>query len=226
MNGSLLARYESALWWSMDHLGVTESVERKVLAAVGIQFGISLAQAVLPFLVSDLARIGLTAALLVASVVAFANTLLIGRRDITQPIKALDRAADAIANGDLDAPIPDAEQDDEIGHLVGSFADMRAYLRVVAEQAAALSRQEFDDPVMDEEVPGEFGASLDRMAESLHQYTTDLEATTDELETMTADLERRSENLRRLVTAFGDAAEDAESGDLTATTASTRPPRR
>ncbi|WP_209019604.1 methyl-accepting chemotaxis protein [Halorussus marinus] len=209
MERSVRSRYEDALWWSMDRLGVSESVERKVVAAIALQFAVSAALAVLPFFAAGIGRIAITLVLLGLSVVAFVNTVLIARRDLVEPILALERSADAIAAGDLDASPPETDQTDELGNLVASFGDMRAYLGVVADQADALSRQEFDDPALDREVPGEFGDSLDRMARSLREYTDELEATT-------ADLERRSENLRRLVTTFADSADRAKEGDLSA----------
>lgn len=35
---SIRRRYEDLLWWSMDLLGISESIERKVVTAVVLQF--------------------------------------------------------------------------------------------------------------------------------------------------------------------------------------------
>jgi len=79
---------------------------------------------------------------------------------------------------------------------VNSFAEVERYLGTVSAQAESLAAQEFDDPALDEDVPGAFGDSLDEMAANLEAYTTELES---------------------LVDAFGDAAGRARDGDLTAT---------
>lgn len=55
-------QYERLLWGTMDALGVSESVARKVLAAVGIQFGVSIAQAALPWVTTGATTIATTEA--------------------------------------------------------------------------------------------------------------------------------------------------------------------
>ena len=156
--------YRAALWGLMDAIGVNESIERKVVAAVTLQFLAAVAQVVLPFLVSGLLWYVLTAAVFVAAAVAFLNTLLIVREDFVGPIKMLESETTEIAAGNVDVDIERADQPDEIGGLTESFAEMGAYLQTVSDQAAALARQDFDDPALDETVPGEFGESLGRMA--------------------------------------------------------------
>ncbi|SDJ34192.1 Methyl-accepting chemotaxis protein [Halovenus aranensis] len=207
---SFRQRYEDLLWWMMDRLGVTESVERKVVTAVVLQFGATVALFVSPFVLSGIVWYVFSAALFGAAILALVNTLLIVRRDFTRPIVALDEAARTIAQGDLDVDIEQSSQRDEIGSLTSAFAEMQEYLVTVSAQADALARQEFDDEVLTEDVPGAFGESLDEMAASLESYTT-------ELEEMTAELEARSQRLEALVDAFGEAARKARDGDLTAT---------
>jgi methyl-accepting chemotaxis protein len=209
-SASIRDTYESALWATMDALGVSESIERKVITAVFIQFLVTVCIFLTPLVLSGLAWGVVATALFVGALVAMGNTVLIIRRDFTGPIGRLETSAEAIAEGDLDATVPDSEQRDEIGSLTRSFGAMQEYLETVSAQADALAAQNFDDPALDEDVPGEFGESLSRMAESLESYT-------DELETMTDRLERRSERLDELVAAFADAADRAQDGDLTAT---------
>ncbi|VTT85866.1 Glycerol-3-phosphate ABC transporter, periplasmic glycerol-3-phosphate-binding protein (TC 3.A.1.1.3) [Halorubrum sp. DM2] len=195
-------RYEALLWRTMDALGVTESIERKVVTAVGIQFLVTVGIFLTQFLVDGTAAYVISGVLFAGAVVAIYNTLLIVRRDFAGPIRALEREAEAIAAGDLsgaggtDDAALDPSQPDEIGSLVGAFDEVRGYLTTVSAQAEAIAAQEFDDPALDEEVPGSFGESLDEMADNLAAYTTEMEA---------------------LVDAFGDAAERAQAGDLTAT---------
>ena len=201
-------RYESFLRRTMDHLGVSESIERKVVTAVGIQFLVTVGIFLTPFLLSGTALYVVSGGLFAGAVVAIYNTLLIVRRDFVAPIRQLETDADAIAAGDVDSFGTHAspgetdsnpagsEQSDEIGSLVNSFTEVERYLGTVSSQAEALAAQKFEDPVLAEEVPGAFGASLAEMAANLEAYTTELES---------------------IVDAFGDAADRAQGGDLTAT---------
>ncbi|MGQ4554528.1 methyl-accepting chemotaxis protein [Halobellus sp. GM3] len=190
-----LDTYERVLWTTMDVLGVSRSVARKVLVAVGIQFGISIAQAGLPWFVAGETQTLLSAVLLAGAVVAFVNTVLIVRRDVVEPIEDLSASAAAVAAGDLSASPPTFDGDDEVARLVEDFGDMHEHLQLVSAQATAMADQEFDDPVLEERLPGEFGDSLGRMA---------------------TDLTAHTRALQRLVDAFGEATERAREGDLTA----------
>jgi len=191
----LLESYERLLWGTMDVLGVSRSVARKVHVAVGIQFAISVAQAALPWIASGETQTLLSALLLVGAVVAFLNTVLIVRRDVVTPIDQLSTSASAVAAGDLSTSPPTTDGDDEVAQLVEDFGDMHEHLQLVSAQATAMADREFDDPVLDERLPGEFGDSLGRMA---------------------SDLTTHTRALQQLVDAFGDATERAREGDLTA----------
>ena len=202
-------RYEALLWKTMDAIGVLESIERKVVAAVVIQFLATVGIFIVPFVLSGTAWYLVSGTLFLGALVAIYNTLLIVRRDFTTPIRELERHADAIASGAVSAEmaaggsatggsatLSASDQTDEIGSLTNSFVSLQSYLETVSGQAEALAAQEFDDPVLDEEVPGAFGESLSRMADNLESYTTELES---------------------LMDAFGDATERAREGELTAT---------
>ena len=215
-------RYESVLWRMMDLLGVNESIERKVVAAVGIQFLVTVGIFLAPFVLSGTALYVISGGLFVGAVVAIYNTLLIVRRDFVTPIRRLEAGTDAIAAGDVyaltsnagtstssggdtagnddagadDITLVGGDQPDEVGNLVSSFSEVQAYLTTVSAQAEALATQSFDDPALSEDVPGTFGESLSLMATNLESYTTELES---------------------LVDAFDDATERARDGDLTAT---------
>ncbi len=54
-----------------------------------------------------------------------------------------------------------------MGRLYDSFESMQAYLTTVAGQADALADKRFDDPSLDESIPGEFGAALEEMGEDI-----------------------------------------------------------
>ncbi|TKX76188.1 histidine kinase, partial [Halorubrum sp. SD626R] len=82
----------------MDLLGVDESIERKVVAAVGIQFLVTVGIFLAPFALSGTALYVVSGGLFVGAVVAIYNTLLIVRRDFVAPIRRLDAGAAAIAS--------------------------------------------------------------------------------------------------------------------------------
>lgn len=206
----LFEQYKAVIRETLTLAGVSESIERKVLAAVGLQFAASVALALVSVVTSGPIRFLVTGALLAGAVVAFANTVFITREDLVDPVTAMAESADHIAAGELDVDLPESDRNDEVAELLSSFTSMQSYLLTVSQQADALSHQKFDAAVLDEDVPGTFGQSLEQMAASMDDYTT-------ELQTMTSDLERRSQALNDLVTAFGDAAEQAKEGDLTAT---------
>ncbi len=190
-------RYEAALRWTMDLAGVSGSIERKVITAVGIQFAATVGIFLTVLLLSGTALYVVSAVLFLGAIVAIYNTVLIVRRDFTGPIRELEASADAIASGDVRGEtVSGSDRPDEVGSLSGSFAAVQQYLETVSTQAESLAAQEFDDPVLDEEVPGTFGDSLSEMATNMEAYTTELET---------------------LVDAFEDATNRARNGDLTAT---------
>ena len=200
---TLLDSYEAVLWGMMDRLGITGSLRRKILAAVGIQFASAVGLFVLPFILSGTLLRVVQGVIFLGAVTAFGNTLLIVRRDLLTPLGEIEAAAREIGDGHVDTEPVVVDQPDEVGDLADSFADLQAYLSTVSAQADALADQAFDDPALDEPVPGPFGQSLDRMA--------------DNLETHTHEIEARSAQLQRLVDAFEDSTTAAIDGDLTAT---------
>lgn len=172
-------KYERGLWWSMDLLGVSDSVKWKIFVAVGIQFGVSVAQAILPAVTSGVDQLLVSGLLFAGAIVAFGNTILITQDDIIDPLRKLDTAARAISRGDLDVDHPNTSQSDEIGRLIDSFARMNNYLRTVERRAEALANHEFDSEVMDKEIPGTFGDFLERSTESLQTHIEQIESDRD-----------------------------------------------
>ncbi len=87
-----------------------------------------------------IALAGLLTLLLMAAAVA-----LVTRR-LTRPLTALAQASDCIARGDLEAPLPPAQGDDEVARLVRSFAamkrDLKSYIADLEAAAARRSRLE------------------------------------------------------------------------------------
>ncbi|NHN57705.1 MULTISPECIES: methyl-accepting chemotaxis protein [Halorussus] len=136
-------------------------------------------------------------------------------RQTAKSLDMLAAKADAIARGELDVDLPDSRRVDEMGSLFDSFGSMRSYLNTVADQAGALAAQEFDDPVLDEDVPGTFGDALDRMGEDLETMVTDVKRARDEAEAAKQEAEALSESLVREAEAFSGVMEAAADGDLT-----------
>ncbi|WP_353635225.1 methyl-accepting chemotaxis protein [Halobacterium sp. NMX12-1] len=207
---SLRSSYESLLWRSIALAGADGSVERKMLAAVGLQFLGAVAMAAFALFTAGALQIVGVGATLALSVVAFFNTYLVAERDFVEPLVELETAADDIAAGEFQrADIPATDRDDEIAGLVASFQWMQANLATASRQADALARQDFEDTALDADVPGRFGESMATMADSLQSHTEQLEA-------KQAELERQSEQLERLVDALSAATDAARNGDLTA----------
>ena len=212
-----LATYERLLWGVMDAFGVTKTVERKMITATLLQFGAIVSIFVLGvallgfqrfqeiFTTAEMAVFGLV---FVLSVGALLNTILILQRDFVQPIKSMHQAAASIAEGELDEGVPETDQSDEIGDLVREFDRMHGNLLTVRDQADALGREEFDAAVMDESVPGSFGAALDRMEANLHERIEDLESQREAIEARNAALTQAAES-------YTDTIAQVADGDLT-----------
>lgn len=133
--------------------------------------------------------------------------LTIGRNTV-QAVRRVSNSAEAIAAGDLNAEIDETSRNDEVGDLVRSFQGMQEYLSVTAEQAAAIADQRFDDPVLEREVPGTFGETLDRMADDVEQAQRDAEQARKEAEALNDHLQDKAGEFS---TRMGKAAE----GDFT-----------
>ena len=200
---SLLDSYEAVLWKTMDWLRITDSVRRKMLAAVAIQFSVAIGLFGLPFVLSGTVLTAIQAVLFTGATVAFVNTALIIQRDLIKPLADIETAAGRIAEGHVETEAVATDQPDEVGELTRSFSALQSYLTTVSAQADALAEQEFDDDALDESVPGPFGESLTRMADNLETHTNEIEA--------------RSARLERLVDAFEESTTAAIDGDLTAT---------
>ena len=143
--------------------------------------------------------------------ISLAGFLLIGvtlGRNTVTALDRLTRDAEAIARGELDTEIESTGRDDEIGQLVDAFVDMESYLSTVASQAEAVAEQRFDAEVLDEEVPGTFGETIDRMSEDVESAQRDAERARREVEDLNAALEAQADG-------FGETMSRAAAGDLT-----------
>ncbi|NGM71548.1 HAMP domain-containing protein [Natronolimnobius sp. AArcel1] len=223
-SSSIRDRYTSLLWASMERLGIAGSLERKMMAAVILQFCSTLAVFALPiaflgpseaFAVFPTTQIVLTGVVFVLAVVAFLNTLVITREDVISPLERLRTDAERISNGDLEARPPEPTQTDEIGELQESFAEMHASLTTVAAQADALATEEFDAEVLDESVPGEFGDSLAGMQTGLENRIDELETSRERIERQRERVESRNEALEADAERIRAVLERCAAGDFT-----------
>lgn len=172
--------YRRALWWSMDRLGLNESVEKKIMGAVTIQFIAAMSILLLPIVflgpagtlaVFPREQMVATVGVVALATLAYGNTILVAREDVVEPLEDMTTEARALADGDLTGSPTKRPYQDEIGQLSGALAAIHEYLSLVTDQAAAIQREAFDDPILDESPPGELGASLNEMAADLEDRT-------------------------------------------------------
>lgn len=140
--------------------------------------------------------------------------LTIGRSTV-EALDGLSEKAQAIAEGDLDVEIAESDRIDEIGEVTDAFAGMKSYLNTAADQADALAAQKFDAAVLDADVPGKFGESLDTMRRDLEALITDIEQARAKAQESQAEAEALTAALERKAEEFGDVMEEAAAGDMT-----------
>ena len=201
----------------MDFIGVDESIRRKMLTAVSLQFLAMLGLVVmgvafvgvgeLQTILSPL-QMGMFGLVFALAIVAQLNTVYIINSDFVTPVKAMWSAADDVAKGELDGDVPVFDQDDEIGELSTSFASMHEYIRTAAAQADAIGAENFDADVLDEEIPGAFGASLTQMEENLKTRISEMKA-------KQAEITERKEALEATAQSYQREIERVADGDLT-----------
>ncbi|WP_167879925.1 methyl-accepting chemotaxis protein [Halorhabdus rudnickae] len=156
------------------------------------------------------------AALIVASLLGLLALGVMVSRGPMRSLRELSTQATAVANGDLDNSITDNGRIDEVGQVRTAFRDIKAYLETVADQADAISDQQFDAPVLDEAVPGRLGDSLDQMRTDIEQFIEDVETAREDAEQSRKEAEQLAEELQAQAEQFGTVVEQAADGDLTA----------
>ncbi|MEY7852282.1 HAMP domain-containing protein, partial [Natrarchaeobius sp. A-rgal3] len=157
--------------------------------------------------------------------VALAGFLFIGATIGRSTAKALDDIAEdatALSNGDTDVEITTDGRIDEIGQVRNSFRDISQYVETATHQSNAIAQQEFDDPALEQAVPGTLGESLATMHTDLESYIEDVEASKAEAEASREEAaearqeaEALAQRLERKATEFGDVMGVAADGDLT-----------
>ena len=125
--------------------------------------------------------------------VAIVGTLA-ARRYLGLPMADIARVGDRLARGEiepagelglpLDESLRPHQQRSELAQLSASFEAVQSYHETAAKQARALARRNFDDPVLDEQIPGQLGQSLNEMQSDLPTYIEDLRTTTEQLDAL------------------------------------------
>jgi len=136
-------------------------------------------------------------------------------RGTANALSRVAESAEDIAAGEINSTLPETTRVDEMGQLYDSFASMQAYLTTAANQADALADKRFDDPALDESIPGEFGAALEAMGEDIQTLITDVEAARDEAEAAKEDAEEMASALEAKAAEFSDVMDRSAAGDLT-----------
>ncbi|WP_275737230.1 methyl-accepting chemotaxis protein [Halorhabdus sp. SVX81] len=137
------------------------------------------------------------------------------RQDIIPSIRSVSEGANEIAAGNLDVEIADDGRIDEIGQVRDAFRETRSYLGTVAEQSEALARQDFEDPALDEDVPGDLGESLDTMRADLQESIEEIEAARKQAQVSEQEANELAESLQAKANEFSDIMAEAADGDLT-----------
>ncbi|ERJ07315.1 Htr16 transducer protein [Halorhabdus tiamatea SARL4B] len=137
------------------------------------------------------------------------------RQDVIPSIRSVSDGANEIAAGNLDVDIKDDGRIDEIGEVRGAFRETQSYLGVVAEQAEALARQDFEDPVLDEDVPGDLGESLETMRTDLQESIEEIEAARKQAQVSEQEANELAESLQAKADDFSTVMAEAAEGDLT-----------
>jgi len=136
-------------------------------------------------------------------------------RDLTGALPRLATQARSLAEGDLTASMDETDRIDEIGDVNAAFGEIQLYLQTVGSQAEALASQEFDAPVLNQDVPGALGDSLDRMRRDLEGFVADIEQARADSERAREEAEQLASTLETQAESFSRTMERAADGDLT-----------
>ncbi|ELY89198.1 methyl-accepting chemotaxis sensory transducer [Natrialba hulunbeirensis JCM 10989] len=163
--------------------------------------------------------------LIILIAIALSGFLVIGAtigRSTANALEDLDERATALSNGDTDVTVSDNGRIDEVGRVRNSFEDIRQYLETAAAQSTAVADQEFDDPVLETDVPGELGDSLETMHHDLEAYIEDIEdsraaaeASKEEAAEAQRQAEEMADRLEQKAVEFGSVMTAAADGDFT-----------
>ena len=137
-------------------------------------------------------------------------------------IRRLSRQAEAVAEGDLTAEIPDGNRIDEVGQLRASLHRTKAYIETITEQAEKIARREFDDSALDKEVPGPVGEAMADMRDDLERFIEERKQREQRLEVFNRLLRHNLRNRLDVIRSHTEQlADQTDSGDAEAVLAAT-----
>jgi methyl-accepting chemotaxis protein len=128
-------------------------------------------------------------------------------------IRRLSRQAEAVAEGDLTAEIPDGSRIDEVGQLRASLHRTKAYIETITEQAEKIARREFDDAALDEEIPGPVGEAMADMRDDLERFIEEREQREQRLEVFNRLLRHNLRNRLDVIRSHTEQLADQTDGD-------------
>jgi len=128
-------------------------------------------------------------------------------------IRRLSEQAEAVAEGDLTAEIPDGNRIDEVGQLRTSLHRTKAYIETITEQAEKIARREFDDAALDEEIPGPVGEAMVDMRDDLERFVEEREQREQRLEVFNRVLRHNLRNRLDVIRSHAEQLADQTDGD-------------
>ena len=156
-------------------------------------------------------------ALVGAAVLGLAAIALTLGRWTSRDLSQLDGTATAIADGDLDVTVPDADREDELGRLFGSFRTMRDSLNerieeaeTAREEAEAAEREAREASTEAERARERAEALADRLERQAREYSTVMERVAEGDLTRRLDVDVEDESMAEIATAFNEMAADLE----------------
>jgi signal transduction histidine kinase len=128
-------------------------------------------------------------------------------------IRRLSRQAEAVAEGDLTAEIPDGNRIDEVGQLRASLHRTKAYIETITEQAEKIARREFDDAALDEDIPGPVGEAMVDMRDDLERFIEERKQREQRLEVFNRLLRHNLRNRLDVIRSHTEQLADQTDGD-------------
>ncbi len=109
---------------------------------------------------SSTRALSLTCLFMLLLILGVIGSVLAFGRAVRRPLAQMASALKSVHEGELDYPELDESGPREISQASEAFNEMSSTLRAVQAQAIALSKGQFDDPVLQQPLPGQTGAAL------------------------------------------------------------------
>lgn len=168
--------------------------------------------------------------LFVSNLVIFVVGGYLTQRYIGTILADVTRAIESTANGSMDtklsgqtrklAALPDDKTRNEVVKLTKATEELESHLKCVVQQTKALAEQNFDDDVLEGEVPGEFGTALEKMQTQLRDLISSLRDSERRMKTQRDSLKILNKTVRhdirndlQLVLSYAEILEGDIDGD-------------